>query len=307
VKRPLLLPSFPHELLNRLRHLVDLRGKLAQLTGELSRTSGILRRTHGVNSLPQNVHILGKGHQRNEDRRPSFLERVKAGIDVRVFAGRLGNQFFNPCSGSHRDSVGTVRILDGRWSGEYPLMDANPRGGSSSTGDLLPDAELVAHEAEIVSDSYLFLFLFFFESLLTSFDSFPTSFESFLTAVVIVVTCDVRSPNCVASSTRSTAGASAGRELTWPLATTSTPRSSLSISLASWRRPTRQRTETSWRKAMRLVDAASATRACSTIVSIWSSALIRLDTPDTVGPDLHGVLAVPCDHLAEAPWPRGFS
>jgi hypothetical protein len=22
-----------------------------------------------------------------------------------------------------------VRILDGRWSGEYPLMDANPRGG----------------------------------------------------------------------------------------------------------------------------------------------------------------------------------
>jgi hypothetical protein len=44
---------------------------------------------------------------------------------------------------------------------------------------------------------------------------------------------------------------------------------------------------------MRLVDAASATRACSTIVSIWSSALIRLDTPDTVGPDLHGVLAFP--------------
>src|ERR1700733_9399294 len=129
VKRPLLLPSFPHELLNRLRHLVDLRGKLAQLTGELSRTSGILRRTHGVNSLPHNVHILGKGHQRNEDRWPSFLERVKAGIGVRVFAGRLGNQFFNPCSGSHRDSVGTVRILDGRWSRESPLMDANPRGG----------------------------------------------------------------------------------------------------------------------------------------------------------------------------------
>jgi hypothetical protein len=41
---------------------------------------------------------------------------------------------------------------------------------------------------------------------------------------------------------------------------------------------------------MRLVDPASATRACSTIVSISSSALTRLDTPDTVGPDLHGVL-----------------
>jgi hypothetical protein len=76
VKRPLLLLSLPHELLHRLRHLVDLRGKPAQLTGEFSRTSGILRRTHGVNPLPQNVHILRKGHQRNEDRRPSFLERV---------------------------------------------------------------------------------------------------------------------------------------------------------------------------------------------------------------------------------------
>jgi hypothetical protein len=129
VRRPLLLPFLPHEFLHRLRHLVDLRGKPAQLTGEFSRTNGILRRTHGVNSLLQNVHILGKGHQRNEDRRPSLLERVKAGIGVRVFAGRLGYQFFNPCSGSHRDSVGTVRILDGRWSVEYPLMDANPRGG----------------------------------------------------------------------------------------------------------------------------------------------------------------------------------
>jgi hypothetical protein len=134
VQRPLLLPSLPHEFLHRLRHLVDLRGKPAQLTGELSRTNGILRRTHGVNSLPQNVHILRKGHQRNEDRRPSFLERVKAGVGVGVFAGRLGNQFFNPCSGSHRDSVGTMRILDGRWSVEYPLMDANPRG------DLRPQA-----------------------------------------------------------------------------------------------------------------------------------------------------------------------
>ena len=129
MKRPLLLLSLPHEFLYRLRHLVDLRGKPAQLTGELSRTSGILRRTHGVNSLPQDVHILRKGHQRNEDRRPSFLKRVKAGIGVWVFAGRLGNQFLNPCSGSHRDSVGTVRILDGRWSVEFPLMDANPRGG----------------------------------------------------------------------------------------------------------------------------------------------------------------------------------
>jgi hypothetical protein len=129
VKRPLLFLSFPHELLHRLRHLVDLRGKPAQLAGELSRTNGILRRTHGVNSLPQNVHILRKGHQRNEDRRPSLFERVKAGIGVRVFAGRLGNQFFNPCSGSHRDSVGTVRILDGRWSVEFPLQDPNPRGG----------------------------------------------------------------------------------------------------------------------------------------------------------------------------------
>src|SRR5580692_3448529 len=49
---------------------------------------------------------------------------------------------------------------------------------------------------------------------------------------------------------------------------------------------------------MRLVDPASAIRACSTIVSISSSALIRLDTPDTVGPDLHGVLVSrrpPCD------------
>ena len=48
---------------------------------------------------------------------------------------------------------------------------------------------------EIVNDSYFyFFFFFFFESLLTSFDSLPTSFESFSTAVVIVVTCDVRSP-----------------------------------------------------------------------------------------------------------------
>jgi len=126
VRRPLLLLSLPHEFLYRLRHLVDLRGKPAQLTGELSRTSGILRRTHGVNSLSQDVHILGKGHQRNEDRRPSFLKRVKAGIGVRVFAGRLGNQFLNPCSGSHRDSVGTVRIRDGRWSVEYPLIEQTP-------------------------------------------------------------------------------------------------------------------------------------------------------------------------------------
>src|SRR5450631_2048347 len=151
-------------------------------------------------------------------------------------------------------------------------------------GDLLLDAELVGMRRNR-GRRY-----FFFESLLTSFDSLRASFESFLSPLVIVVTCDVRSHNCVASSTSSTAGASSPWEVALPLLTTSTRRSSLSISLASWRRPTRQRTETSWRKAMRLVEPASATRACSTIVSIWSSALTRLDTPDTVGPDLHGVL-----------------
>ena len=91
-----------------------------------------------------------------------------------------------------------------------PTHGREPPWWSSSTGDLLPDAELAGDEAEIVNDTYFFFF--FFESLLTSFDSFPTSFESFLTAVVIVVTCDMRSPNCVASSTSSTAGATAGRE-----------------------------------------------------------------------------------------------
>ena len=64
-------------------------------------------------------------------------------------------------------------------------------------------------------------FLAAFESRLTSIESRSTSFDSFLAAFVIFVTCDVRSPNWLASLTDLTAGSSVRGELALLLLITS--------------------------------------------------------------------------------------
>jgi hypothetical protein len=54
---------------------------------------------------------IRKDHQRNQDRRSSFLQRVDTGIGVWHSGGRLGNQLFNLCPGTHVASVGPKRKM----------------------------------------------------------------------------------------------------------------------------------------------------------------------------------------------------
>lgn len=98
------------------------------MRGEVIRTVGSFRVVHPFDLLPQNVNRIRKDHQRNEDRRFSFFERVDAGIGVWHFGSRLGNQLFNLCPRTHEDRVGPktekAHLRDRRkpWpsSGEVP-------------------------------------------------------------------------------------------------------------------------------------------------------------------------------------------
>jgi hypothetical protein len=115
MKRSLFLLSTLQHFLDRLRHLVHLPTEFVQLNSEFIRNFGSPRCGDTINSLPEYIQIFCKDHQRNEHVRSGLLKRIKAGIDVWIFGGRLGNQVLNSCSGSHRDSVGRrgISMVDG--------------------------------------------------------------------------------------------------------------------------------------------------------------------------------------------------
>ena len=115
------------DLLGRLGQLGDLRSESAQLGGQVIRTVGALCLAQVVDLLPQNVNRIRQDHQGNQDRRSSFLERVDAGICVWHFGGRLGNQLFNLCPGTHVASVGPKRRRPTSGTGVKP----RPLAGSA--------------------------------------------------------------------------------------------------------------------------------------------------------------------------------